>query len=177
MSCALDYGYILQGVLIVVRALLDWAVDGALGLALLAICATCLTLLSQWTLAHLIIVLREKIGTRARNLFYAGWLNFLGFNFNTCIASVVFATALYMLLKVAFRFPEILHVWAAAIAMVVIAFSAVGWFVSGRAKPMGFIKHFYIPAIAGVVFFLFNVVLDFAINMTGAIVTFIVTQT
>ena len=157
--------------------MLDWAVDGALGVALLALCAIALTLLSQWTLAHLIVFLREKIGARARNLFYAGWLSFLGFNFNTCMASVVFATTLYMLLKVAFRFPDIMHVWATAIAVVVIAFSMFGYFISGRVKLKGFIKFFYIPAAAGVAFFVFNVVLDFVINMTGALVTLLATQT
>jgi hypothetical protein len=177
VSCGFDHTYALKVLLIVLRALLDWVGDDALGLGVVAVGAITLTLLSRWTLLHLIVSLREKVGTRARNLFYAGWLNFLGFNFNTCIASVVFATALYMLLKIAFRFPEILHVWATVIILTLLGFSIVGWFVSGRVKPMGFIKHFYIPALAGVAFFLFNVVLDFAINVTGALVTFLVSQT
>ena len=171
MSCSVDYTYVLQSFRIAVGALLEWADDGALGLLLLTLCAIGLTLLSQWSLSWLIDFLRNSVGKRARNLFYAGTLNFLGFNFRTCMASVVFATALYLLLKLAYRFPQALHVWATMIVGTVVVFSGVGYFISGRITPMGFIRYFYIPAAAGVVFFLLNVVLDFVLNMTGTIIT------
>lgn len=171
MSCAFDHNHLLQFLSVAVSALLEWAADGALGILLLTVCAIVLTILSHWTLAWLVEFLRNSVGKRAKNLFIAGTLNFLGFNFKTCMASVVFATALYFLLKLAFRFPQILHVWAGVIAGTIILFSGIGYFISGRITPLGFIKYFYIPAAAGVVFFLLNVVLDFVLNMTGALIT------
>jgi hypothetical protein len=154
-----------------VRALFEWAVDGALGLLLLAMSAITLALVSQWTLSWLLYFLRNSVGKRAKNLFFAGTLNFLGFNFKTCMTSVVFATAIYLLLKLAFRFPQVMHVWATAIAGTIVVFSGVGYFISGRITPIGFIKYFYIPAAAGIMFFLLNVALDFVLNMTGALIT------
>ena len=171
MSCAFDHHYVLHLLLVAVSALLEWAADGALGILLLAACAIVLTVLSHWTLAWVLDFLRTSVGKRAKNLFIAGTLNFLGFNFKTCMASVVFATVLYLLLKLAFRFPQILHVWAGVIVGTIILFSGIGYFISGRITPLGFIKYFYIPAAAGVVFFLLNVVLDFVLSMTGALIT------
>jgi hypothetical protein len=157
---------------VAVTALLEWAADGALGLLLLALCAIALTLLSHRTLIWAVGFFRNSVGVRAKKLFYAGSLNFLGFNFQTCMASVLFATTLYVLLKIAFRFPEIFHIWAGVIATTIIGFSVAGYWIGGKLEPLNFIKYFYIPAAAGVVFFILNVVFDLVLNVTGAFITY-----
>lgn len=170
VSCAFSDTRALQLLSVPVRVLFEWAGDDGLGLLLLALCAVILALASQWTFSRLIGFLRSSIGRRARNIFYAGALNFLGFNFRTCTASVLFATALYLLLKLAFRFPQILPVWTGTIGTTILAFSVAGYWIGGRLAPLNFIKYFYIPAAAGIVFFLLNVLLDFVLSMTGTLI-------
>jgi hypothetical protein len=173
MYCGLDYPYILLRVITLLGVGRSWIGDDGLALLVLALSAIGLTLLFEWSLVRLTNYVRNNLSVRARNLFFNSWLSLLGFRLQTCVASVLLASAVYILLKAAARFPGIWHVWLIAFGVVLVAFTIAGWLLSGRIKPKGFVKHYYVPALCGVLFFAFNILLDITINLVGALVTLV----
>ena len=169
--CGLSYTFILEWLSSTFEGLRYWIGDDGLVILVLAILAMGLAYLFHWSFGFLVSYVRNNLSARARNLFFGSWLSLLGFKIKTCIASVIFASAIYILLKGAVRFPAIWHVWLYTFIAVVVAFSVAGWWVSGKVKPMNFVKHYYIPALCGVLFFAFNVALDITINLIGAVFT------